>query len=464
MNGSSTQIATPNRSERTTMPKGTGQRRRWPLLRAAALGLSLGLFGGCHADILKVDLPGTVPADALDAPALAQTLVNGAISDFDCAWDTYVGATNVLSDEFIQSSGNLIERQWADRQITADNTNFAQGTCESGYGLYTPLQTARFQAEDIFNRLDGFTEAQVPKKISLEATMKAYEAFSMIAFGEGFCQAAFDGGPLLQPADVLQLAETTFTDAITLAQQSGTNDILLLAYGGRARVRLDLGDFSGAIADAQHIPEGFEYLSTRSSSDVRRWNIHYYLVNGPQWRHASVAPAFRSLAWKGMADPRVVVTFGNANGFDGVTPWYYHNKTPGIDSPNRLVSYAEAQLIIAEAAARSGDLATARQIINDRHALVGLPPFTEADAPTQDGVIDHVIQERARELFAEGGARFNDHIRFRGTSHDVPFKGEPGAEYPNGVDQSGNPFGNTTCLPLPTVEVNGNPNIGGRTG
>lgn len=461
MNASSKHLATRNRSEQTTMRNETRQRRRAPLLGGAALLLALGLFAGCHADLLKVDLPGTVPADALDNPALAQTLVNGAISDFDCAWDTYVGATDVLSDEFIQSSGNLTERQWGLRDITADNTNFAQGTCNSGYGLYTPLQTARFQAEDVFNRLDAFTTTQVPKKVSLQATMKAYEAFSMIAFGEGFCASAFDGGPKMTPQEVLKLAETTFTDAITLAQQSGNNDILMLAYGGRARVRLDMGDFSGAIADAQQIPEGYEYLSTRSSSDVRRWNLHYYLVNGPQWRHASVAPPFRDVTWKGVADPRVVATTNGMNGFDGVTPWYSENKTPSIDTPNRLVSYKEAQLIIAEAAARSGDLATARQIINARHALAGLPPFTEADGPTQDDVINHVIQERARELFAEGGARFNDHIRFRGTAYNVPFKGEPGSEFPDGVDQSGNHFGNTTCLPLPTVEVNGNPNIGG---
>lgn len=456
-------LATQKRSERTIMRNAIRQRRRPWLPGGAALALSIGLFAGCHADLLKVDLPGTVPADALNDPALAQTLVNGAISDFDCAWDAYVGGADVLSDEFIQSSGNLTNRQWGMRDITAENANLAQGACDSnGYGIYTPLQTARFQAEDVYNRLDAFTTTQVPNKVSLQATMKAYEAFSMIAFGEGFCASAFDGGPELTPQQVLQMADSTFTEAITLAQQAGNTDILTFAYGGRARVRLDLGDFSGAIADAQKVPQGYVYLSTRSSSDQRRWNWHYYEVNGPNWKHASVAPIFRNLTWKGVPDPRVVITFGNSNGFDGVTPWYYENKTPSIDTPNRLVTYVEAQLIIAEAAAETGDLATARQIINDRHALAGLPPFTEADGPTKDDVMKHVIQERARELFAEGGSRLNDQIRFQGTPYAIPFKGQPGSEFPNGVDQSGNLFGNTTCLPLPTVEVNGNPNIAGK--
>ena len=34
-----------------------------------------------------------------------------------------------------------------------------------------------------------------------------------------------------------------------------------------------------------------------------------------------------------------------------------------------------------------------------------------------------------------------------------------GSIHPNGVDDAGLPYGTTTCFPLPTVEVIGNPNI-----
>ena len=61
----------------------------------------------------------------------------------------------------------------------------AQGSCRVQYGIYTTLQTARFQAEDIFKRLDKFTDAQVPNRALLKATVKAYGAYALLALGEG---------------------------------------------------------------------------------------------------------------------------------------------------------------------------------------------------------------------------------------------------------------------------------------
>lgn len=74
---------------------------------------------------------------------------------------------------------------------------------------------------------------------------------------------------------------------------------------------------------------------------------------------------------------------------------------------------------------------------------------------TWKGVADPrvtVIEERNRELFAEGGQRMNDHLRF-----NIPFKGEPGSAYPNGIDHIGQAFGSTTCFALPSVERAGRP-------
>ncbi len=34
-----------------------------------------------------------------------------------------------------------------------------------------------------------------------------------------------------------------------------------------------------------------------------------------------------------------------------------------------------------------------------------------------------------------------------------------GSVHPNGVDQTGDVYGTTTCFPLPTVEREGNPNV-----
>jgi len=93
------------------------------------------------------------------------------------------------------------------------------------------------------------------------------------------------------------------------------------------------------------------------------------------------------------------------------------------------------------------------------HAEAGIPAYDSGGTDTQEQVIAQVIEERRRELFTEGGHRLNDHLRFRGTAWNIPFKGEPGSIHPNGVDDTGLPYGTTTCFPLPTVEVIGNPNI-----
>jgi len=424
--------------------------------------LALAAFGAaCDTEtLLDVEVPGRVPEEALDNPALAQTLVNGVISDLECAWDSWVGLAAVHSDQFIHSSGNALMRSFGQRRMTADDATVGRSSCAVAFGVYTPLQTARYQAEDIYRRLDSFSDALVPTKPLLKATVRAYGGYALVALGEGFCENAIDGGPIITRRQTLQLAEERFTEAITLATSANNQDILNMALAGRARVRLDLENFAGAIADASRIPAGYVKLATRDAGDPRRFNKYFENVSGPSIKHHTVAPRMRNLTWKGVPDPRVVVVAGTGRdsvGFDFATRWYFHQKNQSRETPHRLASYAEAQLVVAEASARSGDLTTARRIINERHAAAGIPGVDVADAPTQTDVVRLIIEERNRELFAEGGHRLNDHLRFRGTPLNVPFKGEPGSEYPNGLDHIGQQFGTTTCFALPSVERAGRP-------
>jgi hypothetical protein len=50
-------------------------------------------------------------------------------------------------------------------------------------------------------------------------------------------------------------------------------------------------------------------------------------------------------------------------------------------------------------------------------------------------------------MFAEGGHRLNDHLRFRGTQWAIPFKGEPGSIHPTGVVAYWNPVRRYEVLP-----------------
>lgn len=446
------------------------------LHRAISFAAGIAVLGLAACDrLLEVELPGTVEAGALDDPALAQTLIDGVIGDLECAWNTYSAAAAHHSDEWIPASGNLNMRNWGQRKIRDSDAGMATGSCSANYGLYTPLQTARFQADDVFNRLGEFSDADVPGRVSMQATARAHGGYALIALGEGFCEMAVDGGPLMTQAEVLQLAETKFSEAISLGQQTGNEDARLMGHMGRARARLWLGDFDGAIADASEIPAGYSHVATRGESEPRRRNFNVEFINGPNrdfGRNASIAPDFRDLGIDAEGRPTETTANGETpdsrvsvvhnppqTGFDFVTPYWYHTKYTSRGDPMPIGSYREAQLIIAEASARDGDLPTARQTINGLRTAAGLPTLDPGVFTAQDEMIGLVIEERRRELFQEAGHRLNDMIRFRGTQFEIPFLGEPGSVHPNGVDQTGDVYGSTTCFPLPIVEKSGNPNI-----
>lgn len=420
------------------------------------------LITACDLDsLLEVKQPGRVPEEALNDPALAVTLTNGVIADLECAWSAYSAGAAMISDQFIQASGNLNQRNWGSRRINADDGFYSQTACSGPYGIYTPLHTARYQAEDVFKRLSAFTDAQVPTKATLQATARIYGAYALVALGEGFCEMAIDGSGIMKPDEVLKLAETRFTEGLALAAQVNNADLRNMASVGRARVRLDLGNFAGAIADATTVTAGYIKNASRDESDVKRYNSFCNNITCALFgRNATIAPTYRAVTWQGVADRRVNVATTNRVAADNTTVHFYPaDKAATRAAPMPIATHKEAQLIIAEANARTGNLAGARTIINALHTAAAIPGYDLTNTATQDEVITQVIEERRRELFLEGGHRLNDHLRFRGTKFNVPFKGEAGSFHPNNVDHTGLPYGATTCFPLPTVERNGNPNI-----
>ena len=434
------------------------------LARRAILLVALVPLAACELDsLLDVDVPGRVPDEALADPALAVTMVNSVIADLECAWNNYAAAAALMSDEFMQASGNLNQRNWGSRRILADDAAMATGTCRAPYGIYTTLHTARFQAEDIYTRLEGFTDAQVANRTALKATVRAYGAYALTALAEGFCEMVLDGGGKVTPQEVLQQAETRFTEAIALATTANNQDILNMALVGRARVRLDLKNYAGALADAQRVPLAYVKNATRDETDTRRYNAVCEFIACAQGRHASVSPYYRDVKWQGVADPRVQVATTGVLAFDNAQVWHYpsaKHRTRGY--PMVIASGKEARLYVAEVAARTSDLATARTLINAMHTEAGIPAYDPTNSETQEQVLTQVIEERRRELFVEGGHRFNDHLRLAGTPQAIPFKGLPGSTlHPSGVDETGLPYGPTTCFPLPLVESANNPNTQG---
>ena len=391
---------------------------------------------GCES-LLDVELPTRVPAEALDDPAMAAILVGGAVADFECAYANYVAATALLTDELIISTEFIAPTSWDLRSITADNGNLGTAGCNSfGFGLFQPLSTARFQADDAHSRIDAFPDAEVPGKSALLAAASAYAGYGLTLLGEAFCRAAVDQSPALQPAEVLAMAEQRFDVALQEAQSAGDQELLGMAKVGRARVRLNLGNLSGAASDAREVPAGFAKMSTHSGVNARRENTLW--VYNQRDLMVSVDPRFRDLTVDGMPDPRVPVEDAGRVGHDGLTQLWLQMKYPQVGSPMRLASWEEAQLIIA--GAEGGQSAV--DAINNVRAAYGLPAFTSGTATEIQAA---VLDARRRGLYLEGH-RLNDMLRF-------------GLEFDTGLNHKGVPFGNTTCLPLPEAEISSNPNI-----
>jgi hypothetical protein len=415
------------------------------LLVSAGLAAVLAL--GC-SDILQVELPGKIPTELLNDPLTAPTLATSVVADFECAFSNYVTSTATLSDQFLGASGNLNAKNWGTKKIPEDDASNERTTCNGSYGAYTPLQTARFQANDIGTRLRGWTDsaAQVPLA-PLRARVAVFGAYAHIFLGEGYCALRFDLEQQIRtPQEVLAIAEAKFDTALTLvnaiipvtARDTLMRDSLVnLVYAGRTRVRLDRGDKAGAAADAALVTAGFEYFVTRSADADSRVNDAFIAM--VDQRHTSVDPQYRNLTVGGTPDPRVQVAAGPAVGrpqkaFDGVTDLYVvTNKNFSRSDPMRLASSIESELIRAEAALG----ATAVGIINARRAQLGLPDYT--GATDSASVTALILDERNREFFMEGGQRYNDLLRY-----NIPWK--------VGNDQNGVPYGTTTCMPLPLNE------------
>ena len=399
----------------------------WALSAAAAV-----LLAGCH-DVLNVQYPGQIPTSQIGDPTLAPVLVRSAIGDFECAYSNYMSGSSVHSDEYETANSNVPLANWGERTITADENDYSIGTCEGNFGMNLTLHTARFQAEDVTKKLTAWTDQQVANRTSLLAQAKMYGAYAYLLMGEGFCQVAFDGGPVQAPTAALTLAETRFTEGLALAQQAGNTDMLNMGRVGMARTKMDLKKWNEAAQFASQVPPDYVKNADRGQESARRWN--------KLWRLAQQVGAYTvATAYRNMNDPRVLVADAGRGAFNSEVRLWITTKYTGLTSPMRLASGIEANLIQAEALAQQGQIAQAMALLNARRAQVGLGPLS---ATTQQEAINNVIDERRKELSFEGGHRLNDLLRYK-----IAWK------------VGSNPFtnrnyGTTTCWPHPTLETNG---------
>lgn len=402
------------------------------------------LVSGCEFDLLEQEAPSRIEEGALQDPSNATLLVRSAVSQFECALAQHIFATGLVGDEF--DDGSLSESFWDfdRRTLSPARGQYAANDCDGALpGNYTALSAARFQADNVLELLDGWTDAEVPDRTALIAEAAAYGGYSLVLLGESMCSAAIDIGRELSRQELQEEALERFDQAMSAAEAAGTSGVLNLARVGSARALLNLGRLSEAADVAAAVPEDFAVHATYSDVSARRRNRLYTA----QYRTplATVNPTYRDLAFEGVADPRVEVIDAGTSANDSDVPLFQAAKYSSVDAPIRIASWEEAQLIVAEALLAEGDAEGAADIIDDLHDRAGLPSY---DGGTPAEVEAHLLEERRRELFLEG-QRLGDMIR-----HDVPLTPETGTPF-----HRGGLYGDQICFPLPDQERNNNPNI-----
>jgi hypothetical protein len=430
-----------------------------------ALALSaLAILASACSEItsLKQENPGLLSVETLYSPNNALVLVNGAIGDFECAYNRYVVGSGLFTDELtvaISQTGNF---DYDARRLTT-NATYGTNNCSSPTpssvqqpGIYTTLSVARATTDTAAAKLEGWTDAEVPNRQKLIGQSYAYAGYSLTLLGEGMCSAAINLGPEIQPPALFTEAVARFGKAITAATAASDPTTANLARLGRARALLNLGgaaNLSAAAADAALIPATFAVSTTADATNTRRQNAAFIAI--AQSSFSTVDPSYRSVPVPGgtTQDPRVAVTdLGRSGTATGSRVWV-PTKYSTVTAPMRLASYAEAQLIMAENAAATGDINGAVTAINNaRSRTAGLPAYVAPVGATAADIKTQIIEERRREFFAEGH-RLGDMRRY-----GLAFTPAAGTAY-----QYGGVYGTQTCFPLPDVERINNPTIAGTT-
>lgn len=415
--------------------------------RGVALAALLALGTACD---FKVTNPGpTLDKFLGDSLALAAQ-VAGAGYTLSDGMNYQVLHSAVISRELFptgQSGQFGIEpRNWVGFLVTEEQST-----------PWNTLARARWLADQAVVRMQTVFGADRFAKHPTAAQGLIWRGFAYRVLGEAMCVAIIDVGPSAPAQTNLVRAESTFTAAIAVGTAAKTTNLVNAAYAGRAQVRVQLGNWAGATADAAMVPSSFVYQIPYFA------NVDEYGYNRTMWssseqsfyKATSVWGTWYAKYFDGTSDPRVkyqqTALFGSG-AFPpvGKVPWWpqrkYVTQTAGIN----LASGREMRLIEAEAALRSGDIATALAKLDANRAAASAPvmerPADLADAWRL------LKRERGIELWLEG-RRLADLRRWKADN-------TPGALDALEIPGSASFLeGQDSCFPVSREELNTNPNL-----
>lgn len=403
---------------------------------------ALAAMGGCTLDATN---PGPIQAASLDNAGALGALISGSGRDLAEAlnWTSYTGAavTRELHPAGSTDSFGISVR--AQAGILAEdevNTwwNFAQ--------------RARWTSEDAVARAKTILGANAAKSLQLAQAL-VWAGYANRHLGENFCEGVINGGAKGPHTVYFERAEANFTEAMAVAQASGTSTLAttlaMAAQAGRASVRLLRNNPAGAVADAAGVPNTFAYRMPYYGTELDQYNRIYWAgANQPYRAHTVWNTVYDSIR-KTTRDPRIpfdssltVLTGDAAVGNLGRVRWYFQTKYNDRTSSINLSTGWEMRLIEAEAKLIAGDWQGAMTIINARRTNLSLPLYTVGNSTDAWAVLK---RERGIELWLES-RRLGDLRRWEALSR-------PGALHPLEILPN-----RDLCFNTPRSEKETNPN------
>ncbi|HEY6219112.1 MAG TPA: hypothetical protein VIV65_03575, partial [Gemmatimonadaceae bacterium] len=334
--------------------------------KLAALALVLTACSDIRDQLLEPEQPGVISPEQVNSPTGADALRKGALSRLKTATGGGESAWmlgGLITDEW-KSGDTFSQRNETDQRII--QTNNAQVI-----PMYQSMHRARGAARDALIALAKF----IPDTVSKQAQMYWVMGYAEMELAENFCNGipygiTVDGVPNYtdpltnQQGFALALAHLDSGLALATATDTFTVAVKNAIQIARARVMINMANFTGAAAAAATVATNFQYLQTFSQTsnlDNQVWSL-----NSSQKRWV-VGDSFdtggiiaNAIPFASAGDPRVPVTGTTLasslkTAFDNQTQFVSQSIYARSD-PEPLATGIDARLYEAEAKLQANDI------------------------------------------------------------------------------------------------------------
>ncbi len=396
-------------------------------LKAMLLSTSLMIVGGCSS-LLEVDNPNNVSSGALDVPAAAPAIVNGAINTGAQAISSLLNAYTIISDETFQTGSRDDYRLLDTGEIDANTNEYLQAS-------YLQAMRARWMAEQAIAKVSQFDAdgSLLDRQLLAQAYLMGAVMYDNIAnmFDDAAISDRTASGPNLGEMAMVQLYDSAlkWLDAAEpIATGANRSNVLAM----RARVKFDravwqklnppgttpadpLVNDAGATADATAALATmsgdyfFDLLTDlNNSGDDASGGVGFEMNSRVEHTPDSAAFVRIDLTNKKPAAITAIDPVTGALDAGAVTMINRFIAPDDINNPPLAqTSQREMLLILAEAALAAGNNAGFDTHINALRALDGKAPYTGA-GPSR---LDLLKWERRINLVFQG-RRLVDMYRF----------------------------------------------------